>query len=567
MNVKLNIFAALLLVVALVSGYFYFATSSISIQSQPNGAEVTVNGQWAGTTPLDGYRLGSGRTKIQLTHSHYAPIVEQLDIAMGDHLERDYTLKAGEGSLKLLSNPKGAWIELDGERLDSVTPATLSVTSGKHRIRMGQSERRDGKKDVVLKHGETLEVNLNLAVDPHGSLTLDLRPRDARVEIIDSDKAYKPGVRLPMGEYAIAVSRSGYISQTKRIKIEYGDNRERVALARGYGRLNVKASPADSLIDVSYNNAISKPYQPNMRLPAGNVTVSVRAMGHRTKTRTIDLQPAGRTLAVKLQKMRADPGAEVSDPLKTGGTGPLMVVIPPGQFTMGDPNGGQSERPVRSVQLTQPFAVSKYEVGVEDFLRYTQHKGETAPKKLVKALAEGEVTTQSPVVYVSHQNATKYAQWLSAQTGAQYRLPTEAEWEYIARAGSSSAYFFGEEPQQLCQHANVADQTLKKRYRAWEVIDCNDGQEGPENRGQYQPNAFGLYDTHGSVSEWVADCGMPDYAKASRDGTKEGEGAGCSSHGHRGGSWDSGPEDTKNSYRKTATGGNADRGIRLLREL
>ena len=480
MNVKLNIFAALLLVVALVSGYFYFATSSISIQSQPNGAEVTVNGQWAGTTPLDGYRLGSGRTKIQLTHSHYAPIVEQLDIAMGDHLERDYTLKAGEGSLKLLSNPKGAWIELDGERLDSVTPATLSVTSGKHRIRMGQSERRDGKKDVVLKHGETLEVNLNLAVDPHGSLTLDLRPRDARVEIIDSDKAYKPGVRLPMGEYAIAVSRSGYISQTKRIKIEYGDNRERVALARGYGRLNVKASPADSLIDVSYNNAISKPYQPNMRLPAGNVTVSVRAMGHRTKTRTIDLQPAGRTLEVKLQKMRADPGAEISDPLKTGGTGPVMVVIPPGQFTMGDPNGGQSERPVRSVQLTQPFAVSKYEVGVEDFLRYTQHKGETAPKKLVKALAEGEVTTQSPVVYVSHQNATKYAQWLSAQTGAQYRLPTEAEWEYIARAGSSSAYFFGEEPQQLCQHANVADQTLKKRYRAWEVIDCNDGQEGPE---------------------------------------------------------------------------------------
>ena len=147
---------------------------------------------------------------------------------------------------------------------------------------------------------------------------------------------------------------------------------------------------------------MSKPYQPNMRLPAGKVTVSVRAMGYRTKTRTIDLQPAGRTLEVKLQKMRAEPGAEISDQIKTGGTGPVMVVIPPGQFTMGDPNGGQSERPVRSVQLTQPFAVSKYEVGVEDFLRYTQHKGEQPPKKLVKALAEGRLRPKAQRWYMCH---------------------------------------------------------------------------------------------------------------------------------------------------------------------
>ncbi len=556
-----------MLVAVLAAAYYYFATSSISIQSQPTGAEVSVNGQRVGITPLDGYSLSSGRNKIQLTHSHYAPIVEQLDVAMGDHLERNYTLKTGEGTLELLSNPKGAWIDLDGERLDAVTPTTLTVTSGKHRIRMGQDERRDGKKDVVLKHGETLEVNLNLAIDPHGSLTLDLRPRDARVEIIDSNKTYKPGVRLPMGEYAIAVSRRGYISETKRINIEYGDNRERVALARGFGRLNVKTSPADSLIDVTYNNAMSKPYQPNMRLPAGKVTVSVRAMGYRTKTRTIDLKPPGQTLEVRLQKMPAEPGAEITDQLKAGGTGPVMVVMPPGQFNMGNANGGQSEQPVRRVQLTQPFAVSKYEVSVEDFLNYTRQSGEAAPKKLVKILAENQVTAQSPAVYISHQSATKYTQWLSEQTGARYRLPTEAEWEYVARAGSSSAYFFGDDPQQLCQYANVADQTLKKRYRGWDVIDCNDGQERPEKRGQYQPNAFGLHDTHGSVSEWVADCGMPDYAKASRDGTKQGQGMSCSSHGHRGGSWDSGPEDTNNSYRKTATGGNADRGIRLLREL
>ena len=81
------------------------------------------------------------------------------------------------------------------------------------------------------------------------------------------------------------------------------------------------------------------------------------------------------------------------------------------------------------------------------------------------------------------------------------------------------------------------------------------------------PNRFGLYDTPGNVSEWVADCGLPQYSRGVRDGTQTGQGQGCSSHGHRGGSWDSGAEATANSYRKAAYGGNGDRGIRLVREL
>ena len=204
---------------------------------------------------------------------------------------------------------------------------------------------------------------------------------------------------------------------------------------------------------------MSKPYQPNMRLPAGKVTVSVRAMGYRTKTRTIDLKPQAKPLEVRLQKMPAEPGAEITDQLKAGGWAGHGG-HPPGQFNMGNASGGQSEQPVRRVQLTQPFAVSKYEVSVEDFLNYTRQSGEAAPKKLVKILAENQVTAQSPAVYI-FTSATKYTQWLSEQTGARYRLPTEAEWEYVARAGSSSAYFFGDDPQQLCQYANVADQTLK----------------------------------------------------------------------------------------------------------
>lgn len=567
MSKGLKAVLALTLVAITVAGYFIFATASVTIQTQPTGAEVQINGERVGATPITRHRLAAGRHKIAIAHSHYAPLTEQLDIALGDHLQRSYTMQAGQGTLELLSNPKGAWVEVNQERLASTTPTQIDLASGKHRIRMGKSERRVSTKDIVLKANETQQVNLNLQIDPHGSLTLKLQPSDAKVDIVDSNVAYQPGMRLPMGEYAIAVSRPGYVTERKRIKIRYGDNVERVVLGRAYGRLTVVTEPVDAVIDVSLPGSSGIAYTPNMRLPTGRLTLSVRAMGHRTSTRQVNLTTQGNEVSVRLQKMSATPGTLITDSLQSGGLAPPMIVVPPGQFKMGDANGGSAENPVRTVQLTQPFAVGTHEVSVEEFSKYTRATAAVVNEKLQAALAQNAITKQSPVVYVSHQQAKAYAAWLSKQTGAAYRLPTEAEWEYFARAGSAAAYSHGNDATQLCQYANVADTTLKKRYRNWTIVDCDDGQERPTLRGQYRPNAFGLYDIHGNVSEWVADCGMPNYAKASRDGTKQGQGQSCSSHGHRGGSWDSGPDAVKLGYRKTASRGSGDRGIRLVREL
>ena len=190
---------ALTLVAITVAGYFIFATASVTIQTQPTGAEVQINGERVGATPITRHRLAAGRHKIAIAHSHYAPLTEQLDIALGDHLQRSYTMQAGQGTLELLSNPKGAWVEVNQERLASTTPTQIDLASGKHRIRMGKSERRVSTKDIVLKANETQQVNLNLQIDPHGSLTLKLQPSDAKVDIVDSNVAYQPGMRLPMG--------------------------------------------------------------------------------------------------------------------------------------------------------------------------------------------------------------------------------------------------------------------------------------------------------------------------------------------------------------------------------
>jgi formylglycine-generating enzyme required for sulfatase activity len=104
-----------------------------------------------------------------------------------------------------------------------------------------------------------------------------------------------------------------------------------------------------------------------------------------------------------------------------------------------------------------------------------------------------------------------YLRWLSDRTGADYRLPTEAEWEYVARAGNQDSYTFGDDESRLCQYGNGADRALDATWYAnrW----CADGVRVSTARvGAYRPNAFGLMDTHGNVHEWVADCYHDGYA-------------------------------------------------------
>ena len=136
----------------------------------------------------------------------------------------------------------------------------------------------------------------------------------------------------------------------------------------------------------------------------------------------------------------------------------------------------------------------------------------------------------------------------------------------MARAGSDDPYFFGADSSLLCSYANAADLSAKEIYRSWETLDCDDGQIRARYRGKYRPNDFGVFDILGNVSEWVAECGLPKYRESQRDGTIPVDEDNCSSHAYRGGSWDASAEESSVTFRKNATSGNDDRGIRLLRE-
>ena len=219
-------------------------------------------------------------------------------------------------------------------------------------------------------------------------------------------------------------------------------------------------------------------------------------------------------------------GRVFRDRLRSGREGPEMVVIPIGSFKMGDVqgDGDKDEVPVRTVRIQKPFAMGSYEVTFEEYDQFAKAANREFPGD------QSWGRSRRPVINVSWQDAVEYAKWLSAQTGKRYRLPTEAEWEYAARGGKETAYWWGKD--------------LIKG-----MANCNGcGSQWDNNQtapvGSFKPNPFGLYDTAGNVWEWVEDCWHDNYNGAPADGSawKEAGGGNCGRRVIRGGSWYDRPE-------------------------
>ena len=217
---------------------------------------------------------------------------------------------------------------------------------------------------------------------------------------------------------------------------------------------------------------------------------------------------------------------------------PLMVTVPAGTFRMGSPRSekyrSEFEGPQHSVTIESPFAVGVYEVTFDEW--EACHRGGGCPGD--QPDGEGWGRGRRPVVNVSWVDAQAYVSWLSAETGQRYRLLSEAEWEYVARAGTETARYWGETEAGRCSYANGLDS----------YAPCNDGYEYTAPVGSFAPNAFGLYDVLGNVWEWTEDCWNESYAGAPTTGSARQSGD-CSHHVLRGGSWGLTPEIIHSTFR------------------
>src|SRR5262249_928105 len=142
-----------------------------------------------------------------------------------------------------------------------------------------------------------------------------------------------------------------------------------------------------------------------------------------------------------------------------------------------------------------------------------------------------------PAVCINWHDAREYVAWLRRRTGRAYRLPTEAEWEYAARAGTHTRYSFGDEGTALCAHGRFADVGTPFPWRDG----CGSDAAGPIPVGQLKPNPWGIFDMHGNAWEWVEDCWTPDASEIPADGSAFSPSANCTERVIRGGSWANGP--------------------------
>jgi formylglycine-generating enzyme required for sulfatase activity len=223
---------------------------------------------------------------------------------------------------------------------------------------------------------------------------------------------------------------------------------------------------------------------------------------------------------------------------------PEMIVIPAGNFTMGSPATEKgrytNEGPQHKVTIARPFAVSKLDVTFDDWDVCVSVGG--CPQTTDGSMGRGT----RPVINVTWDDAQQYVAWFSKMTGQRYRLLTEAEWEYAARAGTTTAYSWGDEIGK--GNANCNGCGSKWDYRGTSPV------------GSFKPNAFGLDDMAGNVWQWVEDCDHADYNEAPTDGSAWITGD-CSNRGVRGGSWLNGPQFLRSAFRGWYSPGHRDLGL------
>jgi formylglycine-generating enzyme len=264
---------------------------------------------------------------------------------------------------------------------------------------------------------------------------------------------------------------------------------------------------------------------------------------------------------------------------------PQLVIIPPGTFTMGSPEteeGREIGEIQHKVTVSNAFAIGKNPVTKGEFRKFVSETGYNAKGKCFSMDAQGNPSESElynwetpgfgqkdnePVVCVNAMDAEAYAIWLSKTTGKSYRLPSEAEYEYAARAGTTTARYWGQSQDDGCAFANGDGYEAQNVFKG-KMAKCNDGFIYTSPVGNYKPNAYGLNDMLGNVWVWLADCWHDGYSGAPDHGTAWMEKS-CIDRVMRGGSFISHYTSLRAAARHKAEAAKRfhNYGIRIVREL
>jgi formylglycine-generating enzyme required for sulfatase activity len=409
--------------------------------------------------------------------------------------------------LSVKSNVSDAKVFLNNRYLGATELSKIEIPAGKKQVRIEKEGYIPYTKEIEFEKGSKnlLTVTLELKPPAKGSLSVRTYPENAVVKILNIKSKFYQGIKLAPGSYHLQVFADGWETQTLKVKINAGE---------------------DKTITLNLRRIIPE-------VPKSKVKV--------TKKKAVNTSQQSSSQSTHKEKIA--PGENWKDPL----TGIEFVWIPKGSFKMGcvseSKECNDDEMFVHEVNV-DGFWMGKYEVTLfqfDQFITSTGYKTDAEKKKEEKSGCWSMVEEYGqrhwdwkkgadwrspgysqlkdmPVVCVSWNDVHIFIRWISEKSGESFRLPTEAEWEYACRAGSSSSRFWGDDPDNACHYANVTDRTKDGQWKqGTEIHKCSDGHYHVASVGGFEPNRFGLYDMLGNVWEWCEDVYASDaYSKHAR---------------------------------------------------
>ena len=241
--------------------------ATLVVRTEPEGAEVALGGEMLGTTPLEAVDAEAGVHALTLDHPLYETVELEQDLPAGETTVVAQTLVRAAGALALQTEPAGAWIEIDGERLEQTTPATVQAPAGPLTLFVAAPGFHREQIDAVVPKDDTatLDVALRASI-AYGTLTLALTPQDATVVLPGIEPPYTPGLALAEGAYRVLVMRPGFVSEERTVDVA-GDSEYAVSLAPDPQPFTVAVTPAEALVRFP---EIGETYSPEMRLLPGD---------------------------------------------------------------------------------------------------------------------------------------------------------------------------------------------------------------------------------------------------------------------------------------------------------
>lgn len=500
----------------------------LAVATTPEAATLSVDGEVLGVTPLSDLPVEAGSRVLRLELPRYLPLEQTIEVTGRDIQQRlDLSLAPAWAEVTVSSAPAGAAILVDGVPVGT-SPAIVEILQGEHELTLELPGFASELRPLSIEPGIAVDLGSVVLTPATGVLSLSSTPSGANVSV-DGEFAGQTPLELelaPNKDHRISLSRAGYRRASETLRMEAGASLERtLTLKPLLGDVLVKVSPADAELLVN-GKPVGRGSQ-TLALPAVLQRLEARLEGYESAKRSVTPRPGLEQLVeIQLLTPQAARKARLTPTITTalGQTLTLMNPLdsPRNEFSMGasrrDP-GRRANEVLHPVRLERPFYFQNQEVTNAQFRQFqaSHNSGQIEGNSLNRE--------HQPVAQISWQQAASFCNWLSRREGLTpfyqeqqgivigfdpsalgYRLPTEAEWAWVARIQGETLQRFtwGDDfpPKDVAE--NIADNS--SAYVTGRVLNgYNDGYVVSAPVGSFKANERGIFDLGGNVSEWIHD--------------------------------------------------------------